>query len=203
MKRCLRRFVAVALAFIVGAIFGPLLIAAVSSLHQPEVELGYQREATRLVEAYRANLRPNRLFLTIMAPQDGGECGYDPHELFPEGILEMAEAQSANRYSDYEGYYALDRWAIQQRDESWIAAITERIDQTMSPSKMEFLRRCIDSTLFSNICMEQVEVYGDRIERFPDEPRTQYHLAGGHEREVICSYLDGVALKRGIEIPVR
>lgn len=203
MARLLRPVLTIVTTFALGTVFGPVLIAGAASLHQPEMHFGDETEASRLIKVYRANLKPYLVFTTIIGPDDGAECGYDPQVLFPDGIMEMAEARSEKRYSDYEGYYALDQWAKQQEDESWIAAITERIDQTMSPRKTEFLRRCIESTLFSDTCMAQVEVYGDRIERFPDEPRTQYHLAGGHEKEVICSYLDGVALKRGIEIPAR
>lgn len=195
----MRTALTVLTTFAVGMFFGPVVIAAGSALHQPDPDDGWrtETEASKLVDAYQDHLEPMRLFLTIIPPEDGRECGYDPSKLFPESIMEMANARSADDFTDYEGYYALTRWAGEQNDKAYIMAIADKIDRTMPVWRQEFLRRCIDGTLFASFCMADVEHFGDKVERFPEKPY-DYLIAGGHEEEIICTYLDAVAAKRGV-----
>lgn len=202
LKFAKRALLAVAI-FAFGAIFGPLLIAGIAALHDDTLGMYEPSEATKLVEAYQSKLPPLRLFLTVEPPDEGKACGYEPSQLFPTGIDEMASARKEKRFSDYEGYYALEGWASDLKDKAFVAEITEKIEKTMDRREMEFLRHCIQSTLFSGVCMREVEKFGDRVERFPNEPRDWYFLASGHEQEVICTYLDAIAARRGLAIPKR
>lgn len=188
---------------LLGAVFGPVAIAGIAALYEEPPGMHDTSEAVKLVDAYRDELPPFRLFLSLVPPDEGKACGYDPGKLFPSGIDEMANARKENRFSDFEGYYALERWAADLKDEAYIAEITSRIEQTMGRREMKFLRRCIQSTLFASACMRRVERYGDVVERFPDKMESFYFLASGHEQEVICTYLDAIAARRGLAVPKR
>ena len=191
--------------FAAGAVFGPIMVAAIAALDD---ELDYvppaEDQAAKLIETYEANLPSGLFFTSIYREPHVKNCGYDETELFPEGLDEMLNARRKGRFSLFEGYEAIDVWARELRDMAYIAAITDKIRQEHSPYEIEFLRRCIQSTVFSHTCMKHVATFGDRVERFPDKPHEEWYFAGsGYEEEVICTYLDGVATRRGIAIPKR
>ncbi|OAN99076.1 hypothetical protein A8B75_19420 [Sphingomonadales bacterium EhC05] len=188
----------------IGAVAGPVAIAVISAWVNAEDELGVTKtsEASRLVAAYRQRLPRHRLFLSIIPPEDGTECGYEVDDVFPDGFGRLVEAVRSQRFTEYAGYYALDRWRNKNRDEEWIAAITTSIDEQMSDFEAGFLRRCIEATLFSDICMKQVAAYGDsgKIPRF-DHTRPISPFSGtGIEDQIVCTYVDGVAVRNGISL---
>ena len=153
MKKHLVRVLGVFSLLIIGAVLGPVAIAAFSAWANAEDELGVTKtsEASRLVAAYRQRLPRHRLFLSIISPEDGTECGYEVDELFPERFDGLAESVRSQSFTEYAGYYALDRWRNDSRDEEWIVAITASIGEQMSEFEAGFLRRCIEATLFSDI----------------------------------------------------
>jgi hypothetical protein len=203
MKRAVRTGAIIAASVVVGAILGPVLFAVIGAIAAPaEGTGGRSIEANKLVDAYRNKLPPFRLFTTVVMPDDGAECGYDAGKVFPGGILAMMKARQANSYSDYEGYYALDQWRNRNQDEDWIDAIKAQISMEMSPFEAGFLRRCIESTVFSNLCMRQVEGFGDTVPRFSSK-REHFLIAAGDEDRVVCTFVDGVAARRGIPLSKR
>lgn len=196
------RLMRYALIFALGTVVGPIIIAAIVSavpyqspgvLPQKELEIG------RLVAAYRAKLPHGQLFLTIVPPPDGKECGYDPNKVFPAQLETMVKARSARQWSDYEGYYALHQWRGQNRGEEFIAAIQEKMAIQLSRFEAGFLRRCIDATMISSFCMKKVERIGNEVVRF-DSNRHHFLLAGGNEDRVVCGYVDGVAARKGLPL---
>lgn len=203
MKRLLRLSAMAAVSAGVGAIFGPLLFAVIGAAIAPAKGLaGQPIEAGKLVDAYRDKLPPLQLFLTVEMPQDGMECGYDPEKVFPDGFSAMMKARQTNSYADYEGYYALDQWRNNNQDEDWIEEIKAEVAKEMSPFEAGFLRRCIQSTVFSNLCMKEVESFGDTVPRF-NSKREHYLIAAGDEDRVVCTFVDGVAARRGIPLSKR
>ena len=181
-----------------GAVLGPLLIALIAAATTPARYDGQVIEADKLVDAYQNKLPPNHLFLTVSLPQDGAECGYDPNVVFPDGLEAMAHARQSNSYADYEGYYALERWRSRNPGEEWVTAIKARVAKELSPFEAGFLRRCIESTAFSSLCMEQVRGFGGKVPRFSE--RGSWLLASGNEDRVVCTFVDGVAARRGIPL---
>lgn len=203
MKKFIRTTAIIVGPLTVGAIFGPILIAALAAALWPSTDrFGEPDEASKLVDAYQDRLEPGLLFLTILPPEDGAECGYRPDDVFPGGFDEMIEARRNRSYADYEGYRALDSWRSRNRDEDWIAAIATQIDEEMTPFEAGFLRRCIEATIFADMCMKRVEGYGNSLPRF-DGDWERYSLAGGDEDKVVCTFVDGVAARRGIALPDR
>ena len=191
------------LIFIFGAVVGPVLIAGISALHDDEQGMYAESEASKLITAYQAKLPPGYLFRSMPLPDEGRKCGYDPRELFPDGIEEMAAARAQAQFSDYEGYYALEAWASDLKDKAWLAEIASEIDKSISRVEIEFLRRCIDATIFASVCMQRVDKFGDRVDRYPEVDRSAFYAASGFEQEVICTYLDAVAKRRGLPVPSR
>ncbi|MEZ0243263.1 MAG: hypothetical protein ACAH11_07800 [Sphingomonas sp.] len=197
----------VILAFTIGTIFGPILIAGVSAIlptTEPRPVPGPDNDdplvqAQRLVTTYRAHLPRGNLFTTVAMPPYGRECGYDPNLVFPTVFRRAKHSESANDRENYLGYWALHRWRGDSQDEAWIADITDLISREMSVSKMKFLRTCIESPLFSERCMSEVDAYGDRVERF-GKRSGQWSLPDGLEDRTVCLFVDGVAARRGIPL---
>ena len=182
-----------------GALFGPVIYAAITAYNYERTDLSTSMEATMLVDAYRGQLAPNILFLSIIPPPDGEECGYEPKEVFPEASEQLGAAIDSEKYDDYVGYYNLDRWRNDTRDKDYIDAITEKIVDDLSPYKIAFLRRCIQYTAFSKFCAEEISEFSDRVERF-DHDRKNAYFGMGYEDEIVCTYVDGVAAKKGINL---
>ena len=198
-----RSFAVLTVALLFGAVFGPVIIALVAAAIEPETDsYGFPIESSKLIDAYQDRLPPRRIFLTIMPPDDGAECGYDPEIVFPDGMERMFEARQKGFYADYQGYYALDRWRGENRDRDWIEAIASKLGEQMSPFQAGFLRRCIESTLFADLCMKEVERFGDAVPRFSDDWRG-HTLVGGYEDRVVCTFVDGVAARKGITLADR
>ncbi|MDJ0644155.1 MAG: hypothetical protein QNJ15_15185 [Erythrobacter sp.] len=203
MASILRRTLLVGTLLIIGTVFGPLLIAvggAAIVANQGEHDLERSNEAWALVEAYGNELRPGRLYLTIIPPPDGEECGYDPSVLFPAGWDDIAKSHDERSFTDYVGYYVLDHWRSETRDAEYLSAIAQRIDDDLSDFEIAFLRRCISSTLFSSVCMERISGFNDGVERYDHDRKASPLLGWGIEDEIVCTYADGVAARRGIPL---
>jgi hypothetical protein len=194
-----------AICFTMGALVGPILIAGGLSIFPggpADDAFGNEKsvEASRLIDAYRARLPRGILFTSMIAPPNGKECGYDPDTVFPGGMSRMGRAWHDKIWVDYAGYYALNQWRWKSWDDAWISEITQQIGKDMSLSRIRFLRLCIESTVVSRTCMAEVEKYGDRVERFNKERENPYTIPGGHEDRVVCTYVDGVAARRGLPL---
>ena len=121
MRRHARSLIIIMLSLSAGAVVGPLLIAAAAAaLGQESDGYGTGREAERLVDAYRDQLPRGHMFLSLAAPPNGEECGYDPEIVLRERSRAMPSNGSPSAYSDYQGYAALNWWRGERRDEAWI-----------------------------------------------------------------------------------
>ena len=204
MKLRLVRIAGAFLLLAMGATLGPVLIAAIAARVNQEQPFGFgeMREAERLVAAYRQRLPRHLLFLTIFGPDNGAECGYDPSEVFPDEIDQLTDSVRKQKFNDYAGYYALDQWRNRSRDEEWIAAIRDKIDEQMSRFEVGFLRRCIEATIFSPICMKRVSEFGDseEIPRFDHNRLTRTIMGEGIEDQIVCTYVDGVAARKKLTL---
>ena len=201
-----RNIIGAVVIFVAGAVLGPVVIAMILAFDD-ETQGYYPHnadQAERLTEVYQANL-PNGLFFnSIYSEPHVKNCGYEEAEIFPDGLDEIVEARQNGRLSLLEGYDAVDRWARRSQEIEYLASVTQVVQEEHSAFQLEFLRRCIQGTLFSGMCMKHVAKFGERVERFPEEPRGDGRFAGaGYEDEVICTYLDGVAARRGLAIPER
>jgi hypothetical protein len=198
MRRHARSILAILLWLALGAVFGPVAIAGGAAAFRGSPDaLDRVSEAEKLVDAYRDQLPRHVLFLTLAPPPDGEECGYQPEIIFPGGVQARYPQGRTDLYADYQGYLELDRWRRSRRDEAWIRAITATIHDRMSEFQIGFLRRCIQSTLFAGLCAKEVERIGDTVPRYG---RPRINEAEGFEDRVVCTFVDGVAARRGVAL---
>lgn len=199
------RSIRYAACFAIGALAGPVLIAGglslvpSNSIDSP-VDAVKAYEAERLINAYRARLPRGILFSSIVPPPYGKECGYDSKMLLPDTLGALAQNPQDRRWTDITGYYALNDWRSRSRDEAWISDITRQIADDMPLPRIKFLRMCIEATVFSRACMAEVAQYGDRVERFKKGRKNPGSIASGQEDRVVCTYVDGVAARRGLPL---
>ncbi len=197
---------ALSLATTLGAIIGPIVAAAVLAVAAPSEVYGRNNEAAKLVEVYRSRLRPFLLFLTIARPENGSECGYNSETIFPRGLYAFKDMRKTGQYNDYVGYYALHTWSGNSSDDRWIANMTIALDERLSSFEAGFLRRCIESTVASTMCMSRVERLGRSVPRSELEGMDYplpYGQGWGFEDRVICSFVDGVAARKGLPLSRR
>lgn len=204
MPRTATRILSAVGLVLAGAILGPVAFAAASAAwvaKEDRSPMNRRNEAELLVNAYRSRLPVRIFFLTVMQPENGKECGYNPEQIFPNAFDELAEGQRGKRYTDYVGYWVLDHWRDETQGEEWLTAVTQELDDDLSDFEAGFLRRCIEATIFSPMCMSRVAAYGDRVQRF-DHKRPASPMRGfGIEDQIVCTYVDGVAARRGIKVP--
>ncbi len=192
--------------FAAGAVFGPVVIAAISALHDEAV---YPEErAERLLLAYEARpLDSPRPLLRMMPSLDGAECGYDPRRLFTDDEADprtLGSLVTKPGFSDYEGYYALGNWSADSRSRIYEAALVKYVTDNYSNFQVEFLHSCIKETFFSAACKSQVEHMTNGFDyQMTDIEEFAQFPAAGNETDVVCTYLDAVAARRGIAIPKR
>ena len=205
MNKVASKSLIVASLLMAGAVLGPVMIAAggaaiaANSVDSPMYK---RNEADLLVRAYRERLRVGYLFMSVIMPENGKECGYDPDIIFPESSEQLATSARERKYTEYAGYWVLDRWRNQTADDEWLGAVTQKIDDDMSDFEAGFLRRCIEATLFSSACMKRVEPYGDRVVRFEHNRPAWPPRGFGIEDQIVCTYVDGIAARRGMKVPV-
>jgi hypothetical protein len=178
-----------------GAVFGPVLVAAAQSAMVEDSELAQANEASRLLEAYRSTLEPMLLLLTIEMPNPA-DCGYDQREdLLPfDGSAE----------EEWRAYLYLDHWRMGTQNGSYLYAVSEYLDTRTTAFEAAFLRRCIETTVFASVCAKEVKalVAGKRRSaNTPAPPEPTFESA--HEDRIICTFLDGIAARRGIPLAER
>ena len=187
---------------LIWAVIGPICFAAFGSATtaaQTDPSEGWD-EYERLVSAYRERLPTGILFTTIQEPSLEQECGYETDELVPDFTKQFEKSLRDGEFTPYAGYSSLGRWRRESIDEEWIAAITQKMSERMTLFEAGFLRRCIEGTLLTESCMARVKPYGDDAERFDHDRKPLPWVGWGIEREIICTYSDGVAAREGIPL---
>ena len=133
--------------------------------------------------------------------RSGKECGYVPNEIFPNKYDQFENSRAHHIYSDYLGYWVLNRWRSDQIDRAIDLAIQSRIK--LSSREAKFLRLCIQQTLFSGICADRVNALSSTAYSHIDSQvakRTNDMALFGHQDNVVCSFVDGVAARRGLRL---
>ena len=103
----LKRILFVSALFLTGAVFGPLLFAALAAFSPEQGQFGGSIEAEKLVEAYRNELPEQILWLTIMSPSLEKGCGYEVDSVFD---LNFPRDQSGTHLLDYAAYLTISSW---------------------------------------------------------------------------------------------
>jgi hypothetical protein len=187
-------------AFLVtGAIFGPLLWAAVAAL-MPEPQ--YRLPAYGLLREFDSRDR------TIVSDSmdlfgEVRDCGYDADALFTKSDQEHYPVGQW-QWTPHAGYMALtflrrSNWRDRLND-----LRTRRLEATTSNFSARFLRECMRSTLFGSLCERRTRtLLGEWKSPYRGPASAGNQLDDPGEREMICVYLDGVAVRRGVPLAKR
>jgi hypothetical protein len=145
------------------------------------------------------------MFTRVPTPY-GKECGYDPDQVLPDADDAFASARRTKSYVDREGYFWLHRWRNEAQGRAVHNAISAELTKSLSRFQAAFLRRCMQGTLASNLCYDKI---GDLVDRayskidYPKALTQSDFMLFGHEDDVVCSFVDGVAARRGIPLAKR
>ncbi|MFC4257289.1 hypothetical protein GRI97_16860 [Altererythrobacter xixiisoli] len=186
-----------------GTVVGPVLIAAASAAYwADDVDDGAKwQETGRLLASYQHELAQiGYLNLSVILPDNGKECGYDSNKIFPNMDEDFGKIGTSIDFNYYNGYLALDRWKYNNIDEEWEQAVSQVIINDMNSFQIGFLRRCIEETTFSKMCMKQVAHYQNRVKRFDHGRPSIPYFGYGIEDQIICTYVDGVAARLGVPL---
>lgn len=189
----LRKFSSWIGIFLLGAVIGPVLIAAAQAWFAARDPGSGFAAADRLLASLDSYFPAELHMLTLDWTGPVDECGYDYGELFPGPEMATDERWTAAR-----GYFDLFLWRQDRfRDRARFARAV-RVQARLEPFAIDFLRRCMDATLFAPFCAGYVR---NAIES-GDPPRLPPQMRHDHRREMltICAMLDGVAARRGLPL---
>lgn len=190
-------------ALAVGTLFGPLAIATFFSVvAKEEDEHAAFQEAVKLADRYIEAQPRLQLHLSLMSPDIlYAHCGHDFEQLFPQIMDDLEALHAAGRYSDYEGFEALDELRRRNSLEIRRTGLAIELEERLSLFDLRFLRRCIDATMFSKVCMRQVADIAADLPSEADLTSRVFIPGAGEEPQIICTYLDGVSARRGLPLP--
>lgn len=184
-------------------LFAPLLFAAGKGLLAPSDDNARYAQAYRLLEAYRAYDPPQVVLASADWDGDIYVCGYRREQLFSEGD-DLPREGETTPWTPYGGLWELMMWRSKRWREAIDGLLEDGLRARTSGFSSEFLRICMRQSLLAPLCAQRVRAMlvdagwtggsaapaGRRI----DESR--------HNR-TICVYLDGVAARRGQQLPAR
>ena len=204
------RFLGLSAMLVIGAILGPVLFATIAASLPPTGDWANMsaaevrnREIGLMMDALEQRQKQSNYITrySTIPPPDGKECGYDPDRVLPGKFDQLLKARTAKKYTDYLGYWALNRWRSDLIDESIEAAIRDRVK--IDRFEAGFLRRCIQQTSFSGVCADRVNDLRQKAYAGVDRKAARVEngsMLFGHEDNVVCSFIDGVAARKGLPL---
>lgn len=188
---------------VLGALLGPLAFAALSSATAKEDrEHAAFEEAVKLSDRYIEAQPRLQLYLSLMSPDIlYDHCGHDFDQLFPDIMDDLEALHAIGRYSDYEGFEAIDELRRRNGLEVRRTGLAMELEDRLSHFELGFLRRCIDATMFSGLCMQKVADIDTDLSDDAEVFSRVFIPGAGEEPQIICTYLDGVAARRNLPLP--
>lgn len=188
-------------AFLVtGAIFGPLLLAVLAGLHPEEP---WNPIAPHLLAEYDARVPSSGLTSPGWSISDSRKCGYDPDALFTREDRDRDYPRNwqwtpARGYRFMGGYHSWFRQiAVDDRRSS-------QLHGEISNFSGRFLLACMRGTVFAPLCAQRT---GALLGKWKSGDATATLAAGSLNEagtaETLCTYLDGVAARRGLPLAKR
>lgn len=200
-----RRLLGAALLIVATIILTPLLYGVGKGLLAGTSEDERRSQAFALLTAYRDHWPPPVMMATLDTETAIRDCGYSSETLF---VLDQSrEDARAGRWTPRDGY--MDIWFARSRE--WRRLLDElrivRLSEGTSAFSSEFLRVCIRQSLFAPLCASQVGLILASADLDPANgnawPRNQPRPDQSRETRNICTYLDGIAARRGLPLAAR
>lgn len=134
----LRTILFAALAFCLGALLGPILIAAGTSLGAPSGASERAVAAHQLLRTFDEHFPQPTPMASFVLGAVARDCGYDGDRLFgPEDNL----AEGRN-WTPLTGYFDLVMWLHEEFREETEDRRAQQLEQRLSKYELEFFRRC-------------------------------------------------------------
>ena len=196
----LRKILLVGGALLLGAVVGPLALAAWAALTAPDDATARLTAARRLLDAFD-DRHPQEIGMASFDSSGfARDCGYDEEQLFGQ-TPSMLEGESQG-WTPYTGYFDLIMWHHDEFRQEVGSRRTEHLSQRLNGLELVFLERCIRHTAFSFLCggrVRRVLETGDLLSHSslpplgarPDQQRRS---------KTICTYLDGVVARKSLPL---
>ena len=196
--RPFRWLLTVALIFAAGMALGPVLLAAADGLARPSDEQERRAQAWALLATFDApDDHLSMPYIDFDAPIR--DCGYTREALFGSPTPPIVEGRA---WTPYSGYLDLFAWQGQQRRRAVEAARANILYQDLRAFQLAFLDDCMRSTAFSGLCagyVRQVLESGGGLSSNA-MPSGAPRFDQRREERTICTYLDGLAARRGLRL---
>ncbi len=198
----LRKIVILAGVFVSGTFLGSLALAALGALEAPDDEFSRRNHAYDVLDAFDARARAG---VAMNSSMDFGgavsDCGYDPDRLFgPELSLAVGQA-----WTPYTGYFDLTIWQRNEFSQEVARRRAEHLSRHLGAFELVFLDRCIRSTLFAGQCALRVHrlLETGNLRSRNSMPASGPRFVQSRRDRTICTYLDGLAARKGLPLSAR
>ena len=199
-----RRLLGAVLLIVATIVLAPLLYGVGKGLFADSSEGGRRAQSVALLDAYRDHWPPPLFLSSINFRAAIDDCGYDAETLFGP---EEGDSGRNGVWTPYGGHF--DLWIARSQD--WSRRLDElrmsRLEAETSAFSSEFLRICIRQSLFASVCAGRVRAIlsaGDLDTGNGNAwPRNQGRPDQSRQTRNICTYLDGLAARRGLPLATR
>jgi hypothetical protein len=190
----LRPILFAALAFCLGALLGPILVAAGTSLSAPSGASERAVAAHQLLRTFDEHFPQPIPQTSFVLDAVANDCGYDADRLF-EPADELAEGQD---WTPRTGYFDLVMWLSEEFRRETERRRAHQLEQRMSAFEIAFYNKCMTQTALANLCgarVRQVLEEGHLVSRY-SLPSSQPRLDQSRQMKTVCTYLAGLAARK-------
>ena len=200
-----RRLLGAALLIAATIVLAPLLYGVGKGLLADSSEGARREQSAALLGAYRDHWPPQIWLSSINLEGAVRECGYSGETIFDSN--QRRELWRQGQWTHQDGY--MDLWL--ERSQDWRRRLDElrmaRLDVETSAFSSEFLRVCIRQSLFASVCAGRIRAILAAGDLDPDNgdawPHGQPPPDQSRLTRNICTYLDGLAARRGLPLAAR
>ena len=197
-----RRLLTVTTVIGLTILLAPLGFAASNGLMASHDDADRSMQAYRLLQAFREH-HPDAPPHITQFDGDIEDCGYRREQLFAPGDR-LPRDGGDERWTPYLGYWDLFIWRGRQWDREVEGRLLHILRERTGAFSSEFLQTCMRHSLFASLCARRVGAIlaaggwrgGGAA---PDGQRLDQSV----QNRTICTYLDGLAARRGHSVANR
>ena len=190
-----RKFLAWTGIFVLGLLFGPLLVAAIAGLAASTDDDTRWRSAYQLLNAYD-ELYPEYALPSLNWAGAASDCGYDFEQLFGSATPPSTEGRGSTPFT---GYFDLILWESGEFREEVERRRAEHLARRFSGFELTFLNGCVRHSVFAYLCGRRVgkTLSTGRLDSRSSLPANGPRFNQTRQSTTLCRYLDGLAARQG------
>ena len=193
--------------FGLGVVLGPILLALVAGVFASSDDNSRWRQTYNLLQAYD-EYRPQLSMHGGDWEPDIADCGYRRDMVYDarDNLVAMEHRGTGPApyrdvsWTPYSGHFALHGWRTRQFESRVETLRTDFLRNRFGRFSAIFLARCVRHSVAATLCADRVGKALDEAGLLsPNSGPTSRSgfLDGNRESQVICTYLDGLAARRG------